>query len=84
MNDDRGRYYYPNPTQKRVRMYVKEEEGTVWFRLWNQDDPALWEEHPWTPWGAIVKCMEMYDPKQNGFDPRKFYDLDLAKAILKG
>ena len=32
---------------------------TVWFRLWNQDDPALWEEHPWTPWGAIVKCMEM-------------------------
>ena len=86
MKDERGRYYYPNPAKKRVRMYVKEEEGSVWFRLWNQDDPKLWDEHGWVPWGALEKAMQMYaagkDEPKKPFDPRAFYDLDLARQIL--
>ena len=52
MQDEKGLYYYPNPQNKRVRMYVREEGGEVFFRLWNQDDPELFEDHGWVPWGA--------------------------------
>ena len=35
MKDDRGLYYYPSPGNHRERMYVKEAEGVVWFRMWD-------------------------------------------------
>ena len=83
MKDERGRYYYPNPAKKRVRMYVKEEEGTIWFRLWNQDDPKLWDDHGWVPWGALQKAIAMYEGKDKPFNPTTFYDIDIARQILK-
>ena len=81
MKDERGIYYYPFPENKRVRMYVKEENRTIYFRMWNADDPKLWEAHGWVPYEAIEAATEMYRGKQ--FNPNQAYDLNMAKAMLK-
>jgi hypothetical protein len=81
MRDDKGVFYYPFTQNKRVRMYVKEEEGQIWFRLWSQDDAKLWDDHGWVPWGAVKKAMNMYSGED--FSPQQAYDLDMAKFIIK-
>ena len=81
MKDERGKYYYPFPQNKRVRMYVQENDGMICFRLWNQDDAKLWEEHGWVPWEAIQQAAAMYEQK-NDFNPHQAYDLDIAKSVL--
>jgi hypothetical protein len=81
MKDERGLYYYPSPGNQRVRMYVKEAQGVVWFRMWNAADPALWEQHDWVPYAAILRAAEMYDGEN--FDPRRAYDIEAARALLQ-
>ena len=81
MKDSIGLYYNPYPQNKKLRVYVRESEGMIWFRLWNKDDPQLWEEHGWVPYGAIKQAMGMYGGKQ--FDPKKVYDLEVAKMLIK-
>ncbi|MDY6838511.1 MAG: hypothetical protein SWH78_11100 [Thermodesulfobacteriota bacterium] len=81
MKDDRGLYYYPFPQNKRVRMYVREIEGNILFRLWNTDDPALWDEHGWVPYDAIKQAAAMHNHKK--FDPNQAYDINVAKMLLK-
>jgi hypothetical protein len=80
MKDERGLYYYPSPGNHRVRMYVKAQDGVIWFRMWNADDPLLWEQHDWVPYGAIQKAAEMYTGKN--FDPRRAYDIEIAQALI--
>lgn len=80
MKDERGIYYYPFADNRRVHMYVRESEGVVWFRMWNADDPQLWEQHDWVPYGAILKAADMYTGK--AFDPRQAYDIELARGVL--
>ena len=62
-------------------MYVREGEGTIWFRLWNADDPELWEKHGWVPYSAIKQAAAMYEGKN--FAPNQSYDIELAKTLLK-
>jgi hypothetical protein len=81
VKDDRGLYYYPFPQNKRVRMYVREVEGNILFRLWNTDDPELWEEHGWVPYDAIKQAAALH--KKKSFDPNQAYDINVAKMILK-
>jgi hypothetical protein len=81
MKDELGLYYYPFPQNRRVRMYVREAEGSVLFRLWNADDPKLWEEHGWVPYDAIRQAEAMYTGKS--FDPRYAYDIEVARALIK-
>ncbi len=81
MQDKRGTYYYPNPSNKRIRMYVREMDDVIAFRLWNEDVPQLWEEHGWVPYDAIQKAAAMFTGKN--FDPHQAYDIELAKAALK-
>ena len=80
MKDDIGLYYFPFPQNKNVRMYVREKDGAVWFRLWNADDSKLWDEHGWVPYPAIKQAEAMYDG--DGFDPGKAYDLQAATALI--
>lgn len=80
MQDERGLYYYPNVTNKNFRTYVKEEGGQVWFRLYNADDPELWDAHGWVPHDAIERAAALYSGNQ--FDPSLAYDLQLARALL--
>ena len=82
MKDERGKYYYPFPQNKTVRMYIQEKDHMIHFRLWKSDDPKLWEEHDWIPYEAIQQATAMYEQK-NDFDPNQAYNLDLAKAVLK-
>jgi hypothetical protein len=81
VKDERGLYYYPFPQNKRVRMYVREADGNIWFRLCNADDPELWEEHGWVPYGAIKQAATLGKPKR--FDPNQAYDLRVAQMLLK-
>ncbi len=86
MKDERGKYYYPFPQNKKVRMYVREKDGMIHFRMWNSDDAKLWEEHGWIPHEAILQAAEMFEKradKKSDFDPNRAYDLDAAKALLK-
>ncbi|OQY50382.1 MAG: hypothetical protein B6240_01705 [Desulfobacteraceae bacterium 4572_87] len=86
MKDERGKYYYPFPQNKKARMYVQETDGMIHFRLWNSDDPKLWEEHDWIPYEAIRQAAEMYDKrseKKSDFNPNQAYNLDVAKAVLQ-
>lgn len=80
MQDDRGVFYYPFPQNKRVCMYVQKGEQEIEFRLWNQDDPGMWNTHGWVPNGAIVQAQAMY--QGGAFDPNEAYDLVLAKEAL--
>ena len=80
MQDVRGVYYYPFPQNKRVHMYVQKGEQEIEFRLWNQDDPRMWDAHGWVPFGAVVKAQAMY--RGGAFDPRQAYDLVLAREAL--
>jgi hypothetical protein len=80
VKDDKGVYYYPFPQNKQVRMYVREDRGAVWFRLWNETDAALWDDHGWIPWEAVQQAMALKKP--SSFNPEAAYDLDVARAVL--
>jgi len=83
MKDNQGVYYYPFADNKQVRMYVRELNSSIEFRLWKSDEPDLWEKHGWIPHDAIKAAIVMYDPKKGGgFDPSYAYDLKLAKSVL--
>lgn len=82
MKDERGLYYYPFPQNRRVRMYVRVVDDTIGFRLWNEDDPELWLQHGWVPYGAIQQASALY--KGGDFDPNQAYDIEIAKELLRG
>lgn len=82
MKDDKGLYYFPFPFNKNVRMYVRESDGDICFRLWNSEDPELWIAHGWTPYEAIEQASTMYK-RRNDFDPKSAYDMNMAMALLK-
>ena len=81
MKDQRGLYYFPFPQNKKVRMYVRAVSGEPEFRMWNQDDPQMWEEHEWVPYSAITQAAAMY--KGGAFDPNRAYDLHAALALIR-
>jgi len=81
MKDEKGLYYYPFPRNQNVRMYVRAKNGDVWFRLWNADDPKLWDEHGWVPYGAVQQARALYDG--DSFDPAQAYDLHTARVLIE-
>ncbi|MGD8837232.1 MAG: hypothetical protein PVJ84_01655 [Desulfobacteraceae bacterium] len=80
MKDERGLYYYPFPGNKRVRMYVRQPADEPEFRMWNQDDSQMWDQHGWVPYSAIVQAKSLY--KGGPFDPDRAYDPEAAKALI--
>ncbi len=83
MKDKIGLYYYPFPQNKHVRMYVAQQQGEIVFRMWNEDDKKMWEEHEWVPYTAIKLASDMYAGDEKAFDPTKAYDLEAAKALIR-
>ena len=81
MRDEKGLFYFPFPQNKKVRMYVREKDDIIWFRLLNADEPRLWDEHGWVPYGAVKRAESMYQGQK--FDPRQAYDLQLALALIE-
>ena len=83
MKDDRGLFYYPFPSNKSVRMYIREEEGEICFRLFSDADPDLWKEHEWASFKAIQEASAMYEGKGKGFNPEEAYDVKLAGVLIE-
>lgn len=81
MKDEYGLYYYPNPLQKQFRMYVREIDGEIQFRLWNAQDPELWQQHGWVPYAAILEAAKIY--AGNSLEPKQAYDIEIARALVK-
>ena len=81
MKDSNGLYYYPNPAEKRVRMYVRHRFGQMEFRLWNQEHPEIWERHDWIPYDAIEEAAAEYRKRKAGVDPLELYDLHVAQRL---
>ncbi|MDL2321026.1 hypothetical protein LJC47_01580 [Desulfosarcina sp. OttesenSCG-928-B08] len=81
MKDRIGLYYYPFPENKQVRMYVREKADEVEFRMKNENDPAIWNDHGWVPYSAILQAQVLY-ARKGSFDPNRAYDLQVAKAVL--
>ena len=80
MKDRKGVYYYPYPQNKRVKTYVRRFGNNIEFRLWNEDDQNLWEEHGWVSHDAIIQANKLFNKK--AFDPNQVYDVQVAKALL--
>jgi hypothetical protein len=83
MKDKRGLYYYPNPQDRKVRMYVREQDDTIQFRIWNQDHPMVWNKHGWVDHEAIVKAAGMYKEMGRTADPMVMYDIGVAKRLIR-
>ena len=81
MQDARGLYYYPTPTNKKERMYVRERAGKMEFRLWNLERPQVWEQHDWLPYEVIEQAAARF--KGAGASPLTLYDLDIAMALIR-
>jgi len=82
MKDERGVYYTPSLQHPEVRMYVRDNEGEVEFRLYNPDQPVIWEKHQWVPYGAIQAAAVMFREKNTDRNPLALYDLDIARKLL--
>lgn len=81
MEDKRGLYYYPVPDNKRVRVYVREnEDREIEFRLWNQDRPDTWDRHGWLDMDIIRRAAEL---KGKNEDISRIYDVSTARFLIK-
>ena len=85
MRDQLGIYYYPDPADTQTRVYVRDNEfgDDVDFRLWRKDHPEVWDKHGWVPYEAIQQAAKMYKDMGRDTDPLMFYDIAVAKVLLK-
>ncbi|MFO7716510.1 hypothetical protein [Desulfosarcina sp.] len=82
MKDNVGVYYYPFPGNKRVRMYVRQKDGEIEFRMKNEDDPSIWNDHGWVTHRAIQQAQVLYE-KRGQFDPNRAYDIQIARVLIQ-
>ena len=84
MKDERGIYYFAQPGNTNVRVYVRENNGEIEFRLWESNNPQVWEKHDWIPLEVIKQAASLYKKERNPeADPLKLYDVNVARALLK-
>ncbi len=81
MEDEKGLYYYPNPANRKERMYVQVTDGVIQFRLWNQDVAELWEKHGWLDYDLVKRAAALYTG--DGPNPLDLYDLESARFLLQ-
>ena len=82
MKDERGTYYTPSLQHPEVRMYVRDNAGQIEFRMYNPNEPIIWEKHQWVPYDAIKQAADMYKERATGRNPLALYDLEIAKNLL--
>jgi len=80
MKDNHGFYYYPLPSNKRIKMYVRDNDGVIEFRLHSEDDPQLYQEHGWITFEAAKQASDLFTGKGN---PLRLYDFDVALSVLR-
>jgi hypothetical protein len=83
MRDDKGLYYYPDPSDRNTRVYVRGGAGGIEFRLWRRERPEVWRRHEWLAYDVLLAAAAMYRERGGETDPLAFYDLNVAEALLK-
>lgn len=83
MRDDQGLYYYPNPQDTRSRVYVRQSDGGIEFRLWHAEHPHVWEKHGWVPQATLEAAAAMYKERNTAADPMALYDVNVAHALVQ-
>ncbi|MBO4300216.1 MAG: hypothetical protein J5861_01295 [Desulfovibrio sp.] len=85
MKDERGVYYHPQAGDLLSRVYVRRgPDGEVEFRLWQADNPHVWERHPWLNMADIHKAAHFYRQERSpNIDPLQLYDISVARALLQ-
>jgi hypothetical protein len=83
MKDERGLYYYPTIQTRTTRMYVREEGGTILFRLWSDNNPEIWDKHGWIPRQAVEQAADRYKQRDQKRNPLGLYDLAIAKRLVE-
>jgi hypothetical protein len=83
MKDDKGLYYHPDPSDAGTRVYVRRGAADIEFRLWRADHPDVWEKHEWLAHDVVTAAAAMYRERGGGADPLRFYDLNVARALVK-
>lgn len=85
MQDERGLYYHAQAGNPSVRVYVRNGENGIEFRLWEAAHPEVWERHEWLAYDVISKAAQLYRQERNAnADPLKLYDIAIAQALLEG
>lgn len=83
MKDELGVYYTPSLQHPQVRMYVRKNQDEIEFRLYNPDEPIIWEKHQWVPYQAIEAAAVMFREKNTDRNPLALYDLNIARKLLE-
>ncbi len=83
MHDEKGSYYYPDPTDPQSRVYVRQGENGPEFRLWRADHPEVWERHGWLDEATLKAAAALYQARGNAANPMRLYDFAVARALLK-
>ena len=83
MKDEAGLYYHPDPSDPKTRVYVREGAAGIEFRMWRADHPEVWERHEWLVHDVLRAAVSLYKERGNTADPLAFYDLNVARALLK-
>ncbi len=83
MQDENGVYYYPDPSDRDTRVYVRAGAGGEEFRLWRAGHPEVWEGHDWLPYAVLAAAAAMYKESGKTSNPLLFYDINVARALLK-
>lgn len=80
MKDATGPYYYPVPANKQVKMYVRNNNDVIEFRLHNEQEPSVFERHGWVTLEAVRRAAEQYSGQVR---PLELYDIEIAKRLLR-
>ncbi len=84
MEDSRGLYYNPQPSMPAVRVYVRRaEDGSIEFRMWDDEHPEVWEKHQWINMEVISMAAQLFSQEHdNSWQPTRIYDSTVAEALL--
>ncbi len=82
MKDERGKYYTPSLQHPEVRMYVRDNNGSIEFRLYNPNEPIIWENTSGYPTMRSSRPQTCIKERDSGRNPMALYDLDIAKKLL--
>ena len=67
-----------------AQVYVREQEGSIEFRLANADHPEIWERHGWIDMDIIKRGAKIFKEERKGkADPTAIYDLETAWFLIK-
>lgn len=82
--DDRGLYYYPSLQDRSARMYVRENDGRIEFRLFNAQHPEVWEKHGWLSMEVIEQAAGLYrEERDKSRNPLGLYNEDIALRLIE-